>query len=186
MIYGAMLAWYGAPEITKDGLSVHSLSLSSMFAIHLFFPGIQGKSSGNLSIRCEQNYGFTFFNPFFSIQGRLGSPCGSRVQVIPGHRRCCATFCVALELTEFPTRSIDSDRSYRSGLNSLGLEVGCSKGRDWITLGGTLNSPLKQSSRCLMLEYAHRFSFQNPRLMFYKCCVSKKSISKHEFSYCNA
>ena len=36
-----MLAWYGAPEITKDGLSVHSLSLSSMFAIHLFFPGIQ-------------------------------------------------------------------------------------------------------------------------------------------------
>lgn len=151
-----------------------------------FFSRNSGKSSGNLSIRCEQNYGFTFFNPFFSIQGRLGSPCGSRVQVIPGHRRCCATFCVALELTEFPTRSIDSDRSYRSGLNSLGLEVGCSKGRDWITLGGTLNSPLKQSSRCLMLEYAHRFSFQNPRLMFYKCCVSKKNISKHEFSYCNA
>lgn len=125
---------------------------------------------------------FHLFQPFFSIQGRLGSPCGSRVQVIPGHRRCCATFCAALELTEFPTRSIDSDRSYRSGLNSLGLEVGCSKGRDWITLGGTLNSPLKQSSRCLMLEYAHRFSFQNPRLLFYKCWVSKKSISKHENS----
>ena len=143
-----------------------------------FFPEFRENLLETFQFAVNKTTVSPFSTLFFSIQGRLGSPCGSRVQVIPGHRRCCATFCVALELTEFPTRSIDSDRSYRSGLNSLGLEVGCSKGRDWITLGGTLNSPLKQSSRCLMLEYAHRFSFQNPRLMFYKCCVSKKKHLK--------
>ena len=144
-----------------------------------FFPGIQGKSSGHLSIRCEQNYGFTFFNLFSRSRVGWAHRCGSRVQVIPGHRRCCAT--------EFPTRSIDSDkilpqRSEQSGSGGRMFKRQRLDYSRWDLECSVETIFLLWES----LEYAHRFSFQNPRFMFDKCCVSKKNISKHEFSYCNA